>query len=79
MTGDVSFEEALDRLREIVNKLNSGDIPLEETVQLFEEGVRLAESCRKRLEEEKLRVETLSKKMEPKKKIYRVDGSIKIE
>jgi exodeoxyribonuclease VII small subunit len=79
MKDDMRFEEALERLREIVTRLNSGDIPLDETVKLFEEGVKLAELCRRQLEDAKLRIETLSKGMEPKKNVYRVDSSIKLD
>jgi exodeoxyribonuclease VII small subunit len=43
----------------IVKKLESGELPLEESLELFEQGMRLSAICRKRLEEAETRVETL--------------------
>src|SRR5574341_579255 len=44
------FEASLARLEEIVKKLETGDLPLEQSLKLFEEGVKLARACNKRLE-----------------------------
>jgi len=49
-------EEALGRLEEIVRRLEGEAVPLEEALRLFEEGVRLADAIKKRLEESELRV-----------------------
>ena len=57
-----SFEQGLDDLEAIVEKLEDGDLPLEESLALFEKGVALSESCRKRLEDAEARVEILLKK-----------------
>ena len=57
-----SFEEGLDELEAIVEKLEDGELALEESLKLFEKGVALSESCRKRLEEAETRVEVLLKK-----------------
>ena len=46
-----SFEEALKGLEAVVGRLESGEPPLEESIRLFEEGMRLSETCRKRLDE----------------------------
>ncbi|MDX2181690.1 MAG: exodeoxyribonuclease VII small subunit [Bryobacteraceae bacterium] len=43
----------------IVKKLESGELPLEESLELFEQGMRLSAICRKQLEEAETRVETL--------------------
>jgi len=56
-----SFEESLTRLEEIVAQLERGDLPLEDSVRLFEEGTRLSELCRKQLEEAEGKVEMLVK------------------
>jgi exodeoxyribonuclease VII small subunit len=56
------FERSLSRLEEIVKKLESGDLSLEEAMKLFEEGVQLSRSCQKQLEEAEKRVEMLVKK-----------------
>ena len=54
-----SFEESLADLEEIVAKLESGDLPLEESLQLFEEGVRLSRTCRERVTQAERRIEIL--------------------
>jgi exodeoxyribonuclease VII small subunit len=55
------FEEALGRLEEVVRKLEAGDLPLEEALTLYEEGVRLTRLCSAKLEEAKGRLEVLSR------------------
>lgn len=54
-----TFEAALARLEEVVRRLESGDVPLEEAVILFEEGVRLARSCSERLTTVEKKIEQL--------------------
>lgn len=54
-----SFEESLADLEEIVAKLESGDLPLEESLHLFEEGVRLSRICRERVTQAERRIEVL--------------------
>ena len=55
------FEEALNKLEKIVERLEKGDIPLEESLKLFEEGVRLSTFCSHKLDEAEKRVEILLK------------------
>ncbi len=55
------FEAALARLEEIVKELETGDLPLEQSLKLFEEGVKLSRICHKRLEDAERRVEILLK------------------
>jgi exodeoxyribonuclease VII small subunit len=54
-----SFEQAVEHLTEIVQKLERGDLPLEESLVLFESGVRLARSAQARLDQAERRVEEL--------------------
>ena len=56
-----TFEEALRELEEIVNRLEHGDLPLEEALQFFEEGVKLSRYCHTKLDEAQKRVEILLK------------------
>jgi len=56
----ISFEEALDRLSEIVKELESSDIKLENSMKLFEEGVTLSRFCREVLQEAAKKVELLN-------------------
>lgn len=65
-----SFEESLKRLEGIVEQLEKGDLALEETLKLFEEGVGLSAACKKELDEAEGRVQTLVKQR---------DGSLKAE
>ena len=47
---ELSFEKAMERLEEIVESLENGDCPLEESLKLFEEGVKLVKLCNNKLE-----------------------------
>jgi exodeoxyribonuclease VII small subunit len=55
------FEECLDRLEKIVNELEKSEVPLEQALALFEEGVQLSTSCKKQLDEAEGKVEILLK------------------
>ncbi len=55
------FEECLQRLEKIVQELEKGDVPLEKSLTLFEEGVQLSNSCRKELDQAEGKVEILLK------------------
>ncbi len=57
-----SFEESLNELEALVKELEGGDLPLEKALEKFEQGVRLSEACRKKLEEAERKVEILIKK-----------------
>jgi exodeoxyribonuclease VII small subunit len=61
MKKEKAFEEALKELEEIVNRLEQGEIPLEEALQLFEQGVKLSRSCHTTLDEAQKRVEIVLK------------------
>jgi exodeoxyribonuclease VII small subunit len=56
-----NFEKSMDRLEEIVRILDSGERSLNESLELFEEGVRLARECSKQLADAKGRIEALVK------------------
>jgi exodeoxyribonuclease VII small subunit len=58
---EIKFEKALARLEEIVQKLEQGDLALEQSLKLFEEGIRLSRICNTRLEEVERKVEILLK------------------
>ena len=55
----LSFEQALAELEQIVAKLESGQAPLEQSIELYERGARLKAHCEKRLEAARLRVEKI--------------------
>ncbi len=54
----MGFEENMQRLSELTAKLEAGDLPLDEAVAFYEEGVRLSAACKQALEEAKLKVVT---------------------
>lgn len=58
---DIKFEDAVQRLEQIVDQLEAGDLPLEQSLKVFEEGVALARRCAKYLEEAEKRIELLTK------------------
>jgi exodeoxyribonuclease VII small subunit len=54
-----NFEAGLSALEKIVRELERGDLPLEESLKLFEEGVRLSRECQERLNQAERRIEVL--------------------
>jgi exodeoxyribonuclease VII small subunit len=58
---ELSFEEALSQLEGLVARLEGGDLPLEEALRTFEEGVRLTRLCTERLEDAERRVHLLTR------------------
>ena len=63
MTGEEtpSFEAALQKLESIVQRLEQGELPLEESLTLYEEGIRLSRLCHAKLEEAEGKIELLMK------------------
>ena len=55
------FEDCLQRLEKIVQELEKGEVPLEKSLTLFEEGMQLSSACRKELEQAEGKVEILLK------------------
>jgi exodeoxyribonuclease VII small subunit len=60
------FERSLARLEELVRRLESANLSLDEAMKLFEEGVELSRECQKQLEEAEGRIEILLKKADGK-------------
>jgi len=58
----LSFEAGLEQLETIVKEMESGELPLERALELFEKGMKLSETCRKQLEEAETRVEVLTRR-----------------
>lgn len=54
------FEQALNRLSEVLNELESDNVPLEKAITLYEEGMKLSKMCSKKLEEAELRIEQVT-------------------
>lgn len=60
-TKTLKFEDGLKRLEQIVDALEKGDLPLEKSIELFEEGKKLSDFCKKKLDEAQSKVEMLMK------------------
>jgi len=67
---EIKFESALKKLEKIVEELEKGDLPLEDSLVKYEEGIKLSRICQKKLETAKKKVELLVKSK---------DGKIKLE
>lgn len=59
---DFDFEQVFEQLEEIVNKLESGQETLEKSLELFEEGIKISEICRNKLDNADQRIKELIKK-----------------
>jgi len=57
-----TFEAGLQQLESIVKEMETGELPLERAITLFEQGMKLSEACRKQLEEAETRVERLTRR-----------------
>ena len=55
------FEDALNKLEEIVHRMEAGDLSLDESLRAFEEGIKLVRLCSKKLEEAERRIDLLVK------------------
>ena len=60
------FKEAFKRLEVIVGNLESGDLSLEESMKLFEEGIGLTDACKSRLEDAEQKIQLLLKNSDGK-------------
>lgn len=55
----VNFEQAMEQLEKIVAQLESGDVPLEQAIELYQEGMRLSHLCGQKLEQVEKKIEML--------------------
>lgn len=55
-----NFEGSMKRLEEIVRRLEEGDVPLEESIRLYEEGMKLGQRCRRMLDQAQERISRMS-------------------
>ncbi|HEV2418156.1 MAG TPA: exodeoxyribonuclease VII small subunit [Terriglobia bacterium] len=61
-----SFEDNVERLNAIIGQMEGAEVPLEQALQLYEEGMRLSAVCQKQLDEAEGRVEILRKRADGK-------------
>ncbi len=72
---DISFEQAMERLEEIVSTMESDRMPLDEMVGSYEEGMRLLQVCRQRIEQARQRIEIINIKADGKAETTTFDPS----
>jgi exodeoxyribonuclease VII small subunit len=75
----VKFEQAMARLEAIVGELERGDLPLDESLKIFEEGIRLSKSCLKVLEDAEKKVQVLVQEKNGKKKLQAFSPDDEVE
>ena len=56
---EISFEEAMSRLEAIVSQLEHGDVPLEQAIELFQQGMKLSQLCGQKLEQVERKIEMI--------------------
>lgn len=59
-----TFEQSLKRLEHIVEELEQGDVPLDDALEMYEEGIQLSRACVEKLTQSELRLKKLSKDMQ---------------
>ncbi len=69
-----TFEETLRRLEEIVETLERGEVPLEESLRLYEEGIALSRLCAEKLKQAELSIQKLGKDMEGNLRLFGEEG-----
>jgi len=67
---EINFEESLKRLENIVSKMESGSVPLDKALSMYEEGMEIASICTKALDKAEVKLKKIRKKM---------DGNFEIE
>ena len=75
-SGDIdamSFEDALAQLEQIVRRLETGDVPLEDSIRIYERGAALKAHCEKKLKEAELKVEKIVLGADGPKGVERAD------
>ena len=75
MSKNLSFEEALKELEEIVNSLERGDVSLEDAIEAYERGSILKDQCEKRLKEAKMKVEKIQSSQNAKELSVKPESS----
>ena len=58
---EIKFEKAMERLEQIVDELEKGDLDIDKSLQIFEEGVKMSRICSKKLSEAEAKIEKLTR------------------
>ena len=68
----VKFEQAMARLETIVAELERGELPLDQSLRMFEEGIRLSKTCLKMLEDAEHKVEILVQEKDGRRRLQAI-------
>lgn len=70
---ELSFEQCIKRLEKIVDTLETGSVPLEDSIKMYEEGVELSKKCMAKLETAEIKIKKLSKDINGKLTLLKED------
>lgn len=75
---EMKFEKAIQRLEEIVGELEEGELSLDDSLKIFEEGIKVSRFCSKKLDEVERKIEILMKTESGKKKAkpFKIEGDL---
>ena len=62
----ITFEQAIEELETIINRLEKGDVPLDETIKLYEKGSELEDFCEKKLQSAEVKIQKINQKTKTK-------------
>ena len=63
---NITFEQAIEELETIINRLEEGDVPLDETIILYEKGSELKDFCEKKLQSAEVKIQKINQKTKTK-------------
>ena len=63
---NITFEQAIEELETIINRLEEGDVPLDQTIELYEKGSELKEFCEKKLQSAEVKIKKINQKIKTK-------------
>ena len=58
---NITFEKAIEELEDIIKSLEQGDVPLDDTIELYERGARLKDFCEKKLKDAEIKIKKINK------------------
>ena len=63
---NITFEQAIEELETIINRLEEGDVPLDQTIELYEKGSELKKFCEKKLQSAEVKIQKINQKTKTK-------------
>ena len=63
---NITFEQAIEELETIINRLEEGDVPLDETINLYEKGSELKDFCERKLQSAEVKIQKINQKTKTK-------------